>query len=173
LLEVYKKYGVNWSMEQSGSLLSYLLRHNDKETIPLIEDRLAKWGEKSGSHIFYNLTRINFPEGLEKILRKRLESEEPEAVSTASYYLSKYPNAENRRLIEKRHEKWLKEWADRKAELDDPNADPKIRSQVMAQVELLNSLLRTESWKLSEAERSQLIKKCVTETCRRNFISRD
>lgn len=173
LLEVYKKYGVSWRMEQSGPLLSYLLRHNDKEAIPLVEDRLAKWGEKSGSHIFYNLTRINFPEGLEKILRQRLESEDPEVVGTASYYLSKYPNTENRRLIEKRHEKWLKEWANRKGELNDPNADAKIKSQVMVQIELLNSLLRTESWKLSDAERSQLISKCVTETCRRNFISRD
>lgn len=173
LLEVYKKYGVSWSMEQSGPLLSYLLRHNDKEAVPLIEDRLAKSGEKSGSHVFYNLTRINFPEALETILRKRLESEVPEVAGTASYYLSKYPNPENRKLIEKRHEKWLKEWAARKAELDDPNAGAEIRNQVMLQIELLNSLLRTESWKPSDAERSQLILKCVTETCRRNFISRD
>ncbi len=59
MLDVYKKYGINWSIEQSGLLLAYLIRHNEKEIIPVIEERLAKSGEKSGSNVFYNLTRIN------------------------------------------------------------------------------------------------------------------
>jgi len=102
MLDVYKKYGgVNWALEQSGPLLAYLVRHNDQEAIPLIEERLAKSGEKSGSHIFFHLTRINFPKGLEKILRKRLESDNSEVAETAAYYLSKYEGRENKLLIEK------------------------------------------------------------------------
>jgi hypothetical protein len=172
LLAIYKKYGVSWPLERSGSLLAYLVSHNENEAIPLVEDRLAKWQERSGSHVFYNLTRINYPKGLEKILRNRLESEDPETLGTAAYYLSKYGGKENRKLIEKRHERWLREWGGRSAEFDDPKADEIIKAQAMAQINLLTSLMRTESWKLSDTETYHLRLKCASQACREYFKKR-
>lgn len=172
MLDIYKKYGVNWGFEQSGPLLAYLVRHNDQEAIPLIEERLTKWGEISGSNIFYHLTGISLPEGLEKIFRQRLESADPEIAATAAYYLSKYPNKENRKLIEKRHEQWLKEWEGRAAELEDPKTNAKIKSQVMLQITLLDSLIMTKQWNLSDTEIYQLKLKCVSQFCRQHFSVR-
>lgn len=169
LLEVYKKYGINWSLEQSGPLLSYLVRHDEKESVPLIEERLAKWGEKSGSHVFFNLTRIDFPEGLEKILRKRLESDDSEVAGTAAYYLSKYSAKENRSLIEKRLNRWLAKWSGRSAELENTDANAATKNEAMFQINLLEALIRNEKWKLSETEINQLKQTCLTENCRRHF----
>ncbi|MFT3742793.1 MAG: hypothetical protein QM785_00735 [Pyrinomonadaceae bacterium] len=169
MLRVYTKYGINWRLEQSGSILAYLLSHNEKEGIPLVEDRLVKSHEESGFNVFYNLTRISMPPGLQKILRKRLESEEPETLGTAAYYLSKFGGQENRNLIENRHERWLKKWSGRSAELDDPKADDKTKAQSMAQINLLISLIRTESWKLSDKEAYQLKLMCVSRACRETF----
>ncbi|MDQ3131247.1 MAG: hypothetical protein M3Q99_10870 [Acidobacteriota bacterium] len=169
LLDVYKKHGFNWSMEQSGPLLAYLIRQNCKEIIPLIEDRLAKQGDKSGSNVFYNLTQINLPEGLEKILKNRLESDDSETAGTAAYYLSKYGGRENKSLIEKRYNRWLAKWRGRGSELENPDATAAIKSEAMFQVNLVESLIRTDKWKLSETELKQLKLTCLTENCRRYF----
>jgi len=169
MLDVYKKYGINWSIEQSGLLLAYLIRHNEKEIIPVIEERLAKSGEKSGSNVFYNLTRINLPEGLEKILKNRLENDDPETAGTAAYYLSKYGGKENKMLIEKRYNRWLAKWSGRAAELENPEASAAVKSEAMFQVNLVESLIRNDKWKLSEAELNRLKLTCLTEDCRRRF----
>lgn len=172
LLDIYNKYGVNQSIEQSGPLLSYLVRHNEKEGISLIKERLVKSGEKSGSNIFYNLTRINHPPGLERIFRKRLESEDAEVARSAAYHLTKYPTEENRKLIETRHERWLREWAGRAAELDDPKTDPNVKIQAMLQTELLSYLMEIKEWKLPDTEIYHLKLKCVTQSCREYFSRR-
>jgi hypothetical protein len=153
--------------------LGYFARINDQEAIPLIEERLAKSDDKSGSSIFFYLTRVNFTEGMENLLRKRLESDESDVASTASYYLSKYGGKENKKLIETRHNRWLKEWGERDQELDNPKADATTRNQAMLQVNLLESLIGAKSWNLSKAEIYQLKLKCVTQTCRQYFGNRE
>ena len=172
LSDIYKKHGGSWSSERSGPLLSYLARHNDEETIPLIEEQLSKSGDRSGSNVFYTITKTGFTKGMETLLQKRLESDEPETAGSAAYYLSKYGGAENKSLIEKRYNRWLAKWRGRESELENPDASQTVRSEPMFQVNLLEALIRAEKWKLSETEISRLKLTCLTENCRRHFSIR-
>ena len=169
LADIYKKHAADWRIEQTAPLLSFLARHNDAETIPLIEAQLSKSGEASGSNVFYYLTKTGFSKGLEKLLQVRLESDEPQTAETAAFYLSKYGSIENKSLIENRYNRWLAKWSKRQAELENPNANQAVKSEAMFQINFLEALVRAEKWKLSEAESSRLKQTCLTEDCRRNF----
>ncbi len=172
LADIYKKHGSNWRTEQSAPLLSYLARHNDEETIPLIQEQLSKSGDQSGFSFFHNITKTGFTTGIEELLQKRLESDERQTASTAAYYLSKYGGNENKSLIEKRYNRWLTKWSKRQSELENPNASQAVKSEAMFQVNFLEALIRAEKWKLSEAEISRQILTCLTENCRQHFSSR-
>ncbi len=172
LAEIYKKHSSNWRIEQSAPLLSYLARHNDEETIPLIEAQLSKSGDSSGSNVFYSLTKTGFSKGLENLLQQRLESDEPQTASTAAYYLSKYGSPENKSLIEKRYNRWLAKWSKRQSELENPEANQAIKNEAMFQLSFLESLTESEKWKLAETEISRLKQTCLTEACRRRFTIR-
>lgn len=172
LADIYRKRGNSWRIEQSAPLLSYLARHNDEETIPLIEAQLNKSGDRSGSNVFYYLTKTGFTKGLEKLLQKRLESDEPQTAATAAYYLSKYGSKENKSLIEKRYNRWLASWSKRQSELENPDASQAVKSEAMFQVNFLEALIRAEKWKLSETEISRLKLTCLTGDCRRRFTIR-
>ena len=172
MLEVYKKYGANWSTERSGPLLSYLARHNDGETLPLIEEQLNKSGDRSGSNFFYTVTKTGFTNGMEKLLQKRLGSDDEQIAGTAAYYLSKHGGGENKSLIEKRYNRWLGKWSGRGAELGDPDAGAEIKGEAMFQINLLEALIRAENWKLPETEMNRLKLTCLTDNCQRNFTAR-
>ncbi len=172
MLEVYKKYGAGWSIERSGPLLSYLARHNDQETLPLIEEQLNKSGDRTGSNFFYTITKTGFTKGMEKLLQKRLESDDEQIASAAAYYLSKYGGKENESLIEKRYNRWLVKWSGRGAELENPHASAEVKMEAMFQINLLEALIRAENWKLSETETNRLKLTCLTDNCRRHFSAR-
>lgn len=172
LADIYRKHGSRWRLEQSAPLLSYLTRHNDEEAMPLIEELLNKSGDRSGSSIFYYLTKMGFSAGLEKLLQKRLESDEPEIAGNAAYHLSKHESKENKLLIEKRYNRWLMKWSKRQSELENPEANQAVRSEPMFQINLLEALIRAEKWQLSEAEVSRLKLTCLSENCRRYFNNR-
>jgi hypothetical protein len=160
-------------MEDSrGALLGYFAKHNPTEGIRLTDERISKLGEDADSNIFYSITKVGFPKGFEKYLQKRLTTDIPGAVDNAAYRLAKYGGKKNRKLIEERHARWLKEWSPRAAELDDPKTDPKIRRQAMVQINLIESLINAKSWKLSEIEIKQLKLSCVTQNCRQFFSIR-
>lgn len=177
LLDIYKKYESTWSDETCGRLLRYFARINDKETIPLIEERIAKSKfDKSGSYLFYNMTRfeaggklIPITKGMQQLLQKRLESDDFSLAEMASAYLSEFPNQKNRKLIQKRYDRWLKEWGGRGTELDNPKADNTIKNQAQLQIALLRALIWTKSWKLSDNEIYNLKISCLTQACRQTF----
>lgn len=172
LADIYRKYSSNWRIEQTAPLLSYLARHNDEETIPLIEEQLSKSGEASGFNFFHYITKTSFSEGLEKLLQQRLESDEPQTASTAAYYLSKHGDEENKSLIEKRYNRWLAKWSKRQSELENPDASQTVKSEAMFQINFLEALIRAEKWQLSETESSRLKLSCLSEDCRRHFTIR-
>ncbi|MGI8495266.1 MAG: hypothetical protein ACR2L1_08145 [Pyrinomonadaceae bacterium] len=172
MLEVYKKYGANWPTERSGPLLSYLARHNDEETLPLIEEQLNKSGDRSGFNFFYTVTKTGFTKGMEKLLQKRLESDDQQIAGGVAYYLSKNGGRENISLIEKRYNRWLEKWNGRGAELENPNAAAEVKGEAMFQINLLEALIRAEGWKLPETEVARLKLTCLTDNCRRHFSAR-
>ena len=169
MLEVYKTYGVRWSTEQSGPPLSYLARHNDEATLPLIEEQLDKSGDRTGSNFFYTVTKTGFSKGMEKLLQKRLDSDDEQIAGTAAYHLSRNGGEENKSQIEKRYNRWPAEWRGRGAELENPNAPAEVKGEAMFQINLLEALIRADKWKLPEMEMNRLKLTCLTDDCRRRF----
>lgn len=169
MLEIYKKHGAGWSMEQSGPLLSYLARHNDEATLPLIEEQLNKSGDRTGSNFFYTVTKTGFSNGMEKLLQKRLDSDDEQIAGAAAYFLSKNGGKENKSLIEKRYNRWLGKWNGRGAELENSNAPVEVKGESMFQINLLEALIRADKWKPADEEISRLKLTCLTDDCRRRF----
>lgn len=169
MLEIYKKYSAGWSTERSGPLLSYLARHNDEETLPLIEEQLSKSGDRTGFNFFYTVSKTGFSKGMEKLLQKRLADDDEQIAGTAAYYLSKNGGGENKSLIEERYNRWLAKWSGRGAELENPNASAEVKGEAMFQVNLLEALIRADKWKLADEEISRLKLTCLADDCRRRF----
>ncbi len=139
LMEVYETWGAKWPQDARASLLGYFARYNETQAIPLIEEALAELGPGQDSSFLTDLTRSNYPQAVGDLLRKRLEGEDPQAVGTAAYVMSQHGPAEDRRLIEARLDRWVKEWGKRVAELDAAGTDPNI-IQSMVEVNLIESL---------------------------------
>jgi hypothetical protein len=168
LMEVYETWGAKWPQDARASLLGYFARYNETQAIPLIEQALAELGPGQDSSFLTDLTRSNYPEAVGDLLRKRLEGEDPQAVSAAAYVMSQHGPAEDRRLIEARLDRWVKEWGKRGAELDAAGTDPNI-IQSMVQVNLIESLALGKAWKLPEEKIKQLKLGCVTQVCREHY----
>jgi len=137
--------------------------------MPLIEQALEELGPDRGSWFLSNLTLWNYPKALDEYLRKRLESDDPQWISTASHIMSKGGPSEDMRLIEARLDRWVKEWKPRAAELDAAGDDAKAAIQRMTQVNLITALMMGKAWKLPEEKIKQLQQSCVTKACRQYF----
>src|SRR5262249_31924048 len=156
LMEVYQNWGAKWDPDARAGLLGYLVRYNETQAMLLIEKTLEELGPDRGSWFLSNLTRSNYPRAVGDLLRKRLESDDPRRVSSASYIMSQRGPAEDVRLIEARLDRWVEEWGGRGAELDAAGDDAKMVIQRMAQVNLIQALLNGRAWKLSEEKIKQL-----------------
>jgi len=72
-------------LKTRGALLAYFARYNDKEAIPLIEERLNKLSGYADSTVFYNITTIDLSLGLERFLQKRLETGSLDAATALTF----------------------------------------------------------------------------------------
>ena len=169
LLEVYKTYGDAWQTDARGGLLGYFARHNEREGVFLIEQALAKTNPGHEFGFFLDLTKMNYPPALDDFMRERLASEDLEKAGTAAYLMSKYGSETGREAIQTRLNRWVKQWSGRAAQLDAEDADDRIKSQAMFQVNMIEALMLAKAWKLSDAELRQLKQSCLTEACRRRF----
>ena len=168
LMEVYKTWGAKWPPDARASLLGYFARYNETQAISLIEQALAELGQGQDLFFLTDLTRSNYPPAVGDLLRKRLEGEDPQAVSTSAYAMSQHGPAEDSRLIEARLARWVKEWGKRVAELDAASTDTNTL-QSMVEVNLIESLLLGKAWKLPEEKIKQLKQSCVSRACREHF----
>src|SRR5215471_5908599 len=139
LMEVYETWGAKWAQDARASLLGYFARYNETQAIPLIEQALAELGPGQDLTFLTDLTRSNYPQAVGDLLRKRLEGEDPQAVSTAAYVMSQHGPAEDGKLIEARLDRWVKEWGKRSAELDAAGTHMNV-TQRMVEVNLIVSL---------------------------------
>lgn len=168
LMEVYETWGAKWPQDARASLLGYFARYNETQAIPLIERALAELGPGQDLSFLTDLTRSNYPQAVGDLLRRRLEGADPQAVSAAAYVMSQHGPAEDRRLIEARLDRWVKEWGKRGAELDAAGTDLNI-IQSMVEVNLIESLALGKAWKLPEEKIKQLKQGCVTRVCREHY----
>lgn len=169
LMQIYKSFVAERSDEDRAGFLAYFLRHNEKEAIPLIEERLKKWEPHDGGHhIYYGLTQVVFSKSTEKLLRQKIQSDNPRIAGTATYFLSRNGGKENKKLIEKRYQRWLKKWLPRKDEFVKSN-DKNTQAEKMAQVNMVEALKNAKSWKLTPKELESLKQTCLSEECLRYF----
>jgi hypothetical protein len=163
LMLVYKDNVARLTISSRADLLAYLAKQNEQEVLPLIEEALNGVPPEQEFNFLPELAHLYFSGGIDAVLRKRLDSDEPEAVRTAAYLISLYGPASDEKVIEARLDRWLKEWGNRRIELQ--NDAP----QGMVQTELIIALTRAKAWKASPERMKQLQQSCLTEMCRRNF----
>ena len=142
LMELYQQNGAKWPLESRACLLAYFARYNENEALPLIEQVLAGIEPGQDFNFLPDLTRLYYSDGIDGVLRKRLESDEPRAVSTSAWLMSKYGPAGDQQVLEVRLERWRKEWGGRAAEAQ-------ANLQGTAEREMVEALLRAKSWKAS------------------------
>lgn len=165
LLEVYRAWGERWQPDARGALLGYFARYNEAQAAPLAEQALARTGAGQDSSFLLELTRPGYPEAVRGLLRRRLESDDPQTLGAAAYVMSKNGAEADEPLVEERLARWRKAWAGRAAELDAEGAV----LQRMAEINLLEALLRARRWKLPEEKAAALVRGCISEDCRRRF----
>lgn len=142
LMELYQQSGAKLPLESRACLLAYFARYNENEALPLIEQVLAGIEPGQDFNFLPDLTRLYYSDGIDGVLRKRLESDEPRAVSTSAWLMSKYGPAGDQQVLEVRLERWRKEWGGRAAEAQ-------ANLQGTAEREMVEALLRAKSWKAS------------------------
>ena len=162
LMELYQQNGAKWPLESRAGLLAYFARYNENEALPLIEQVLTGIEPGEDFNFLPNLTRLYYSDGIDGVLRKRLESDDPRAVSTTAWLMSKYGPAGDQQAIEARLERWRKDWGSRAAEAQ-------TNLQGTAEREMVTALIRAKSWKASPERAKELEQSCVTELCRQNF----
>jgi len=162
LMELYQQSGAKLPLESRACLLAYFARYNENEALPLIEQVLTGIEPGQDFNFLPDLTRLYYSDGIDGVLRKRLESDEPRAVSTTAWLMSKYGPAGDQQAIEARLERWRKDWGSRAAEAQ-------TNLQGTAEREMVTALIRAKSWKASPERAKELEQSCVTELCRQNF----
>jgi hypothetical protein len=162
LMELYSQTGVRWRPEAKAGLFAYFARYNEKEALPLIEQTLADLEPGQDFNLLPDLTRLYYSDGIDALLRRRLEGDDPRAGSTAAYLLGLHGPPSDQEIIEARLERWQREWGNRAAEA-------LSNSQATVEREMVWALTRSKSWKLSPERIKELEQGCVTDLCRQNF----
>jgi hypothetical protein len=159
VLEIYRETATSLPFETAAAVLAYLAKQNEAATIPLIEETLTRLESNQDFNFLPTLTKLYYSDGIGKILEKRLELNDPHAVSTAAYLLGKYGSAEDEAVLQKRLDRWRKEWRDRIAEAE-------AAQQGVAERELKDALVRGTAWQLSPERKRELQRGCLTRYCK-------
>jgi len=162
LMELYQQSGAKLPLESRACLLAYFARYNENEALPLVEQLLNGLEPGQDFNFLPNLTRLYYSDGIDGVLRKRIESDEPHAVSISAWLMGKYGPAGDQQVIEARLERWRKEWGSRAAEAQ-------ANLQGTAEREMVEALIRSKSWKASPERVKELEQGCITDLCRQNF----
>lgn len=162
LMSVYTENAKQLTMSSRAALLAYLAKQNEREALPLIEQTLAELPANQEFNFLPELTKLYYSDGIAAILRKRVESDQPEVASTTAYLIAKYGDASDRKVLEARLERWRKEWGARQLEAD-ANQQGRIES------ELLSALNRAKDGTISRERVKELQQSCITKICKQQF----
>jgi hypothetical protein len=162
LLTLYTENSKQLTIGSRAALLAYLVKQNEREALPLIEQALGELQPNQESDFLSELTRLYFSDGIAAILRTRVESDQPQVASTTAYLIATYGSESDQKILEARLERWRKDWSDRVAEADN-NMQGRVES------ELITGLTRAKSWKLPPERIKELQKSCLTKLCKQSF----
>jgi hypothetical protein len=162
LMQIYRDAESKLPTDSRAALLAYFARHNEQEALPLIGQTLDSLPPGQDFNFLPELTRLYFSDAINDLLVKRLEADEPEAAGTAAYLLSLHGPEGDEQVVERRLERWRKEWGRRASEAD-------ANGQGRIERELVLALTRAKNWKLPPERVKELQQSCVTQLCRQNF----
>jgi hypothetical protein len=162
MLAMYTDNVKQLSAGSRAALLAYLAKQNEREALPLIEQALNELPANQGSNFLPGLTNLYYSDGLAEILRRRLESDDPDVASTTAYVISKNGTAADRKVLEARLERWRKEWGARQLEAD-ANQQGRIES------ELVSGLNRAKDGTIPRERIKELQQSCITKICKQQF----
>jgi hypothetical protein len=162
LMTTYTENVKRLTISSRAALLAYLAKQNEREALPLIEQQLAELPVNQEFNFLPELAKLYFSDGIAAILRKRVESDDPEIASTTAYLLAKYGDASDRKILETRLERWRREWAGRQLEAD-ANQQGRIES------ELVSGLNRAKDGRISPERVKELQQSCITKMCKQQF----
>ena len=165
LMLLYRENAARLTISSRADLLAYLVKQNEREALPLIEEELNSVPPEQEFNFLPELTRLYFSDGIDALLRKRLESDTPQIASTTAYLVSLHGPESDQKVLEARLERWRKEWANRIVE-----AETNLQGTV--ERELVYGLIHAKSWKLSPERVKELQQSCITKYCRENFPGR-
>ena len=160
----------NWNEpSDDSSFLAYFLRYSPKEAIGWID----ALGANSGIVFFeidnvFAARKVRFPGELDAWLRLKLEKGADRETEWSANQLSRFGEADDKLLVEKKLEALRKEWAGRGAEMDAAqNAEPAAKARAM-EADLVSSLIGTDKvWSLTADEKAALLQACLTSQCKR------
>jgi len=162
LMTTYTENVKRLTISSRAALLAYLAKQNEREALPLIEQQLTELPANQGFSFLPELTSLYYSDGIAAILRKRVESDEPEVASTTAYLMGKYGDADDRKVLEARLERWRKEWGARQLEAD-------ANQQGRIEAELLSALNRAKDGTISRERVKELQQSCITKICKQQF----
>ncbi|HEY0725265.1 MAG TPA: hypothetical protein VGD41_14935, partial [Pyrinomonadaceae bacterium] len=161
IIWVYRESGLDFPPELSAALLAYLAKQDEPATIPLIEQRLEKITPNSEDNFLPKLTRLYYSDGIGKILKQRLNLDEPYAVSTAAYLLGKYGSPGDEVALLNRLAKWQNDWRGRVTEANS-------NVQGIAERDLVDALINSKAFGLTPERKQELRRNCLTEYCKQS-----
>jgi hypothetical protein len=162
LMTIYAENLKQLTISSRAALLAYLAKQNEREALPLIEQQFAELPANQEFNFLPELTKLYYSDAVAAILRKRVESDQPEVASTTAYLMAKYGDADDRKILEARLERWRKEWGARQLEAD-TNQQGRIES------ELLTGLNRAKDGRIAPERVKELQQSCITKMCKQNF----
>jgi hypothetical protein len=160
----------NWNEPSEDSpFLAYFLRYSPKEAMG--------WIDVLGANLqgaFFEIDNVfaarkaRFPKELDAWLRLKLEKGADREAEWATYQLSRFGEASDKLLVEKKLEALRKVWAGRGAEMDAAqNGEIAANARAM-EADLVSSLIGTDKvWSLTVDEKSALLQACLTSQCKR------
>jgi len=78
LMEIYRNAGEKLPTETRPGFLAYFAKHNEEEALSLIEQTLENLAPGEDFNVLPDLTRLFYSDDIDALLRKRLESDEPQ-----------------------------------------------------------------------------------------------
>lgn len=162
LMAIYTTNAARLTVGARASLLAYLAKHNEQEVLPLIEQALSEIPPGQEFNFLPELTRLYFSEGIDALLKSRLDSDDPEIAQSAAYLISQHGPPTDQQVLEKRLTRWRKEWSARLGEAAE-------NKQGLIEMELVSALLHAKSWQLAPERVRELQQSCLTKYCSQNF----
>ena len=165
LMQVYRANRERWFADSKAALLGYFVRHNEAEAIPMIRAELEKLNNGAGLGFLGDLVRVNYPKGVDLLLRDLLDGDDLGKAGAAAYFMGKHGGESSKMLIRNRLERWRTASRNMKSDLDAPNSI----GNAMFEINLLDSLRSAKAWKLSDTEFQELTRGCLSNRCREHF----